>query len=121
VIKLLVVDDEKGITDSLKNFFEQRGFSVEAANSGKEAIEIVAKDKPHIIFLDVKMGGMDGIEALEEIKKLDNNIKVIILSVVEDAEILNKAMSLGADDYVEKPFRLDYLEDLVIKKVQKLV
>lgn len=121
MIKLLVVDDEKGITDSLKYFFEQRGFSVETANSGEEALKIVGEDSPHIIFLDVKMKGMSGLEALSKIKNIDRNIKVIILSVIDDKEIVDRTMALGADEYVEKPFRLNYLEEVVIKKVQVLL
>jgi DNA-binding response OmpR family regulator len=121
MIKLLIVDDEKGITDSLKDFFEYRGFSVRAANSGEEALEMVNLDKPDMVFLDIRMKGMSGLECLANIKKIDKNIKVIMLTIHEEKEIVDRAKELGADEYITKPFRIDYLEEVVIKKVQELM
>ena len=121
MVKLLLVDDEKGITDSLKSFFETRGFKVYTANSGEKALEIVNKNKPDIVFLDIRMRGMNGMDALEKIKKIDKNIKVIMLTIHEEQEIIDKAKALGADEYITKPFRVDYLDEVVIKKVQELM
>ena len=121
MVKLLLVDDEKGITDSLKSFFEQRGFAVDTAESGERAIEKVKKDKPDIVFLDIRMRGMGGLDALREIKKIDNNIKTIMLTMLEDKETVERAKSLGADEYITKPFKIDYLEKIVINKVQELM
>jgi len=121
MIKILLVDDERGITDSLKDFFGQRGFAVGIANSGEEAIEAVKKTRPDIIFLDIRMRGMSGLDALEKIKQMDKTIKVIMLTIHEEKEIIAKAKELGADEYITKPFRVDYLEEVVIKKVQELL
>ena len=121
MIKILCVDDEKGITSSLKLFFEDRGFYVKTAESGEEALEIISKDKPNIVFLDIVMHGMDGIQTLERIKETDKNIKVIMLTVLEDPEIKEKAKKLGADEYITKPFSTQYLEEILIKKVQGMV
>lgn len=121
MIKLLIVDDEKGITDSLKDFFTHRGFNVKAANSGEEALAEVKTDRPDIIFLDIRMRGISGLDALEKIKKMDKSIKVIMLTIHEEKEIVEQARRLGADEYITKPFRIDYLEEVVIKKVQELL
>jgi DNA-binding response OmpR family regulator len=121
VIKLLIVDDEKGITDSLKDFFAHRGFTVKTANSGEEALSAVKRDRPDIVFLDIRMRGMGGLEVLAEIKKKDKAIKVIMLTIHEEKEIMDRAKDLGADEYIVKPFRVDYLEEVVIRKVQELV
>jgi len=121
MIKLLLVDDEKGITDTLQGFFQNKGFAVDTANSGEEALKAIKRDKPDIIFLDIRMRGMSGLDALEKIKKIDKNVRVIMLSIFEDKNIVNKAMELGADEYITKPFRLDYLDEVVIKKVQELM
>ena len=121
MIKLLIVDDEKGITDSLKDFFIHRGFSVKAANSGEEALTAVKTDRPDIIFLDIRMRGISGLDVLEKIKKTDRRIKVIMLTVLEEKETIDKVKELGADEYIIKPFRIDYLEEVVIKKVQELL
>jgi len=121
MIKLLIVDDEKGITDSLKEFFQHRGFSVRAANSGEEALEAAKKERPDIVFLDIRMKGISGLDTLEKIKGMDSGIKVIMLTIHEEKEIVAKAKELGADEYITKPFRVDYLEEVVIKKVQELL
>lgn len=121
MIKLLIVDDEKGITDSLKEFFAHRGFSVKTANSGEDALTAVSSDRPDIIFLDIRMRGISGLDVLEKIKKMDKSIKVIMLTIHEEKEIVNKAKEFGADEYIIKPFRVDYLEEVVIKKVQELL
>jgi len=121
VIKLLIVDDEKGITDSLKDFFIHRGFSVKTANSGEETLTAVKADRPDIIFLDIRMRGMSGLDVLERIKKLNKTIKVIMLTIHEEQEMIDKAKELGADEYITKPFKVDYLDEVVIKKVQELL
>ena len=120
MIKLLLVDDEKGKTDSLQGFFNTRGFKTITANSGEEALEVVKKDKPDIVFLDIRMRGMSGLDTLERIKKMNNKIKVIMLTIHEEKEMIDKAKELGADEYITKPFRVDYLEEVVIKKIQEL-
>ncbi|MFA5143606.1 MAG: response regulator [Candidatus Omnitrophota bacterium] len=121
MIKLLIVDDEKGITDALKSFFEHRGFSAKAVSSGEEALEVIKKDKPGIVFLDITMRGMSGLETLKHIKDTDASIKVIMLTVHNEEEIIEQAKKLGADEYITKPFRIDYLEEVVTKKVQELL
>lgn len=121
MIKILAVDDEKGITDPLKEFFEHRGFAVLAVNNGERALEEIRKDKPDIVFLDIVMKGMSGLEVLKKIKNIDRNIKVIMLTIHEEKEIIEQAKKFGADEYITKPFRIDYLEEVVIKKVQELL
>ena len=120
MIKLLFVDDEKGITDALQGFFENMGFSTYVANSGEAALEIVKRDKPDIVFLDILMRGMSGLDVLGEIKEINKNIKVIMLTIHDEKEMVSRAKGLGADEYITKPFRVDYLEEVVMKKIQEL-
>ena len=121
MIKILLVDDEKGITDALQGFFKQRGFATKSANSGEEALKEVKTDKPDIVFLDIRMKGISGLDTLEKIKKIDNGIKVIMLTIHEEKEIIEKANALGADEYITKPFRIGYLEEVVVKKIQEVM
>ena len=121
MIKLLMVDDEKGITEALRDFFQHRGFAVRAVNSGEDALSAIKADKPDIVFLDIRMKGISGLETLDKIKRMDKSIKVIMLTVHEEKDIVERAKELGADEYVTKPFRIDYLEEVVIKKVQDLL
>ena len=78
--RLLVVDDEKGIRDALRQLFEYEGHDVAVAEDGMEAIERVADAPPDVIFLDVKMPGMDGIDVLARLREKDPDALVIIIS-----------------------------------------
>ena len=121
MIKLLIVDDERGITDYLRDFFEQRGFNIRTAGSGEEALVAVKAERPDIVFLDVQMTGISGIDALDRIKKLDKTIAVIMLTVHDEKESIDTAKRLGADEYILKPFSVETLENIVMKKVQELL
>lgn len=121
MIKLLAVDDEPGICDILKKIFSPIGFTVLTATNGPDALSIVKKEKPKIIFLDIRMLGMSGLEVLKEIKKIDNTIKVIMVTIMDDEKTKQEAKRLGADEFITKPFMSDYLEEVVRKKVIELV
>ena len=116
VCKILTVDDEMGIDSFFYEFFTIRNYEVFNAQSGKEAIEIVKKEKPRLVLLDVRMRGMDGIETLKRIKEVDKSTVVIMVSGVKDDDVINEALRLGADDYITKPLSLEYLEKVVLLK-----
>ncbi len=113
--KLLVVDDEKDICDFVKSFFQERGYDVQTSSSGEDALEIIKKDRPDLILLDIKMNGMDGIAALKHIKDIDRSIKVVMVTALEDQDKMNEACKLGACEYITKPLVLDHLEEAVEK------
>ncbi len=115
--RLLVVDDEIGICNLLKDFFTDKGFDVSIANNGEHALEIIERDRPHLVFLDVKMPGISGLEVLRRAKQMDSSMKAIMVTAVEDDETMAEARALGAIDYVTKPFSLEYLEDIVLTKI----
>lgn len=119
--KLLVVDDEVEICDFLKAFFEERDFEVHTARSGESALLEVEAVKPQVILLDVHMPGMDGMNALREIKKKYPGIKVIMVTALETREKIEEAIRLGADNYITKPLSLEYLEKDVQEKIAQLV
>ena len=119
--KLLVVDDEAEICEFLKLFFEEREFHVEVALSGSEALEVLEKEPPHIVLLDIHMPGLDGMSTLKRIKEKYPKIKVIMVTALETRDKIEEAMRLGADNYITKPLSLEYLEMDVKDKVTKLV
>ena len=117
--RILVVDDEIEVCNSLKRFLsiKGKGYEVDTANSGKEAVRKVKENRPHIVLLDIIMPGMSGIDTLKEIKKIDPNIGVIMATAVADEEIAKRALQLGAYDYILKPFDLNYLETVLMVKI----
>lgn len=121
MIKLLLADDEKGLCEFLEKFFKSRGYEVLIANNGQDALSLVKEAKPELVLLDVNMPGMDGLEVLRGIKNISPQTSVIMVTVSDDADTRQKAKSLGADEFVKKPFTTDYLEDVVILKVNELV
>lgn len=116
ICKILTVDDEMGIDSFFYEFFTLRNYEVLSALNGRDAIKIVERERPRIVLLDVRMRGVDGLETLKRIKEIDKKIKVIMVSGVHDEDVIKKARELGADDYVEKPLSLEYLEKVVLLK-----
>lgn len=119
--KFMVVDDEIDICNFVKSFFEVRGFKVITARHGDEALDMLAKEKPQIIMLDLKMRREgEGLEYLPKIKAADPKVKVLMVTATEDDELITKAKELGAEDYITKPLVLEYLENTVLEKVKQL-
>jgi len=118
--KILVVDDEQDICDFVKNFFQERGYDVFTASSGDEALTIVKTNRPELILLDIKMKGMDGIATLRHLKDIDKNLKVIMVTALDDQEKMDEACRLGACEYITKPLVLDHLEQTVEKNLREI-
>ena len=117
MVKLLVADDEQKICRLLESFFAERGFDVVVANDGKAALSCIREHHPHLVFLDLHMPGPSGLEVLKEARTVDETMKIIVITAIEDEETIRRAKSLGATDYVIKPFSLEYLKEEVLAKV----
>ncbi len=118
MVKLLVVDDESEICEFLKSFFEERSYNVIVANSGEQALDVVKQEKPQVVLLDIKMPGMDGLQALREIKTKFPKTKVIMVTAIETRDKIEECLRLGADNYITKPLSLEYLENDVKEKIE---
>jgi DNA-binding response OmpR family regulator len=118
--RLLLVDDEAEICDFLKSFFEDRDFEVQTALSGEEALRVVEIFRPQVMLLDIKMGSMDGLTVLREVKAKFPRVKVIMVTALETTEKIEEALRLGADNYITKPLSLEYLENDVREKIAGL-
>ncbi|MFC1479855.1 response regulator [Candidatus Omnitrophota bacterium] len=119
--KILVVDDQVGIVSFLYDFFTHKNYDVIQATSGSQAVQLVKKERPVIVLLDVKLGwGKDGIQALREIKEAAPSTRVIMMTSVSDEDTVEEAFDLGADDYIVKPFSLRYLDQVVMLKILNL-
>lgn len=118
--KILVVDDEHDVCDMLEKFLTLKGYEVYTALSGREALDLVKKKKPHIVLLDIRMPEMNGLECLERIKEIDTEIGVIMITAIKQEEVGKKAMELGAYDYITKPLSLQYLQDCLMVKLLQM-
>jgi len=121
MIKMLILDDEKGVCDQLEGFLTYRGYKVFGATSGKEALSIIKKEKPHILVLDIKMDGVNGLDVLKKAKEGDPNVKAIMVTAMDDKATKLQAKELGANEYLTKPFSYDVLERLIIRMVNEVI
>ncbi len=104
---MLIVDDEKGIREALKQVLEFEGIEVQACAGGAEALKLYPEFRPHLVFLDVKMQGMDGLEVLAKLRQLDGRAQVVMISGHGTIQTAVEATQLGAYDFLEKPLDTD--------------
>ena len=102
--RILVVDDEAEIRRSVRMILEYEGYDVQEASSGPEALAVVERDPPDLVFLDIKMGGgLDGLETLEKMRQVNDALPVVIISGHGTVSTAVEATKLGAFDFIEKP------------------
>ncbi|MDD5168540.1 MAG: response regulator [Syntrophales bacterium] len=118
--KILVVDDEFEVVRLLQKFLRSRDYDVYTATNGADAIEKVRTIKPRMVLLDIIMPRMGGFDTLKEIKKIDPDIAVIMVTAVMDEELAKRTIELGAYDYVIKPIDLKYLETTILIKMARM-
>ena len=115
--KLLIVDDEIDIREFAKSFFKKRGIEVFTSAGGNDALKIVEEQKPDLVLLDVNMEEMTGIEVLKQLRANKNDVKVIMVTGVEDEETVNEANNWGVRGYIHKPLVLEELEKIVLAEL----
>ncbi len=101
--RILVVDDEAAIRDSLKMTLEYDGYDVMLAATGEEGVKLVEREAPDLVFLDIKMPGMDGLEVLQKLRHLVEVTPIVVISGHADITTAVEATRLGAFDFIEKP------------------
>ena len=114
--KLLIVDDELDVREFARNFFRKRGIETSIASAGMEALELIEKDPPDLILLDVRMGEMSGIDVLRQLQQRSAPIKVVMVSGLEEEQVVKEAMALGALGFIHKPLILEDLEKVVLRE-----
>lgn len=113
--KILIIDDEKDLLRFFKKILREEGYSVVTACGGLEGIKRNNDSDPDLIMLDLKMPGIDGIEALRRIRKKDKDVTVIILTGYGTLETTKAAEALNVYGYASKPFNLENIKGLIKK------
>ncbi|MBN2519658.1 MAG: response regulator [Bacteroidales bacterium] len=121
--KILIVDDSSVNNYLLENILEEKGYTLQIAFDGKEALNFLNEDPPDLVLLDIMMPGIDGYEILDKMTS-DNklkNIPVIMVTSKTEPQDKQKAMDIGAIDYIEKPIDIETLLIKVENVLKKLV
>jgi two-component system response regulator MprA len=111
-VKILVVDDERAVRESLKRALELEGYEIELAADGQEALQRLegnGEGQPDAVLLDVLMPNVDGLEVCRQLRKSGNRVPVLMLTARDEVENRVSGLDAGADDYVTKPFALEEL------------
>lgn len=116
-LRILIVDDQRGIRSMLKIVFAEEGYEVTTAANGLEALEKIRAKPPHLVLMDVKMPVMDGIQALKEIRKAYTNLPVVIMTAYAEIGKKEQALNLDVADWLYKPLDIEELK----QKIRKLL
>jgi two-component system response regulator MprA len=109
-VKILVVDDERAVRESLRRALELEGYEIELAEDGRQALERLAReDQPDAVILDVLMPGVDGLEVCRTLRSQGSRLPVLMLTARTQVEDRVEGLDAGADDYLTKPFALEEL------------
>lgn len=111
--KILIIDDEAFIRENVERVLHEDGYSVLGASGGNQALEMVADEDVDLVLLDLNLGKEDGIQVLKDLKKIDRDLLVIIITGFGSVETAVEALKLGAFDYIKKPFKADALRVIV--------
>jgi DNA-binding response OmpR family regulator len=119
---ILVVDDNEDNAHIIRDYLEARGYPIHVAYNGDEAMEIFAREKPTLVLLDVMMPGRDGWQVCREMKDSEwgREVRVIMVTALQDWTDKRQAIETGADDFVEKPFELARLAMVVERNAAQL-
>ena len=118
-VKIMVVDDEPSVLESFKMILKIKDYEVSAFPDGPSAVSTLEKGKYDIAFVDLKLPGMDGLEVLKKTKEIDPDIEVIIVTAYATESSHANAITLGALEYLRKPFLMEEIYELVERGLRR--
>ena len=118
--KILVIDDDRSICETLELYLTEEGYAVITALSGTEGLNRFVESAPDVVILDIRLPDVDGFAVLEDLREEDENVKVIMITAHHDMESTINAMKSGAFDYIHKPINVDELEMAIQKAIRCL-
>ena len=111
--KLLLIDDETDVQYSFKRIFDSPEIELTTADSGEAGLELIPKIRPDLVIMDIRMGGLNGLETLRRLRQIDARLLVIMMTAYGTTQTAIEAMKLGAYDYLLKPFDVPKLKNIV--------
>ena len=120
-INILVVDDESSVRDFFERLLQLKGFGTSSAGSGPEALELIDQDNIHVMIIDIFMPGMDGFQLLDKVKEKYPKIATIMMTGMNDSQMIRKATLHGADEYITKPFKREELSLVIERAIWKIM
>ncbi len=110
---LLIVDDEPGIVEEVKFFFEEEGYQVYTADSGEDGLALIRRFQPDLLLIDVKLPDISGLKVLQAAKEISPKSKTIVITGYVDQSLIDEAEKVGRDAFFQKPFSLEALKNEV--------
>jgi len=110
-----VVDDELRIREVMQQLLADEGYDTETADSGGAALRKMPVFRPHLVFLDIRMPDMDGIQCLRKIKKMGFGSEVVMISGFATIDMVRRCLEIGAFDFIGKPLSFDHVREVILQ------
>jgi DNA-binding response OmpR family regulator len=117
-MRVLVIDDDRFVLKFLKTFFENHKHDAVLVDNAEEGLKKLVTEQPDLVLLDIMLPGKDGLTVLKEIKEIDREVSIAMITAYKDAERGIEAFRLGAMDCLLKPFNVDYIVNTVLPRVK---
>ncbi len=108
--RILIIDDYPGVRETLGEFLSALGYEVLLAGDGPEGLRLLAEEHPSLLFLDIVMPGMSGLEVIRRIREIHSTVPVVMITGHDAPEIAREVLLAGATDFIRKPLNLDYVQ-----------
>lgn len=119
-IKILIIDDQPDVCETVSHVLERHGFQVRAVGAGQDALSLLSQESFHLALIDLKMPDVDGVQLVDHIRKIDERIGCLMMTAYPDLDTARAAMRAGCRDYVTKPFKSEDLLAAVDRVCQAL-
>ncbi|HIJ89568.1 MAG: response regulator [Desulfobulbaceae bacterium] len=118
-MKVLLVEDDQWIRDSLRRFFANENCALMAVETGEDGLEIIKSKECEIVITDYRLPGMDGLEFLKKAQGINNRFSKILLTAYMTEPVISEAFRLGVHEFIEKPFSMEDLEEALVRVLEK--